>query len=374
MGLFAGLLLLSGGVLGYFYVWRNDERRRLLLARLIKMTRYEFWPTSLFYLPALCYYLYLCFPYRRLGLLGIVNPALKEAFNPLKTQVLAPLEEHARLAGFVAKCVALPREQRAAWSQLIRAFQRKYDLGFPLVIKPEMGQRGRDIYVLHNAVALRQLLARSDLNGDYLAQEYVGGLEYGIHYIRMPKQAQGRIHSLIRKERINLIGDGQSKLRALILRHPRAVLMARVHFQAHAARLDWIPVKDEEVQLVSIGAHSRGAIFRSNPHLITPALEKTIDRISKAYDGFYAGRYDIMVPSEVDLQTGRNLKIIELNGVMGEPGHLYHPDNSLREGYAILMEYCRLVVAIAAQNMQLGHRPPNVRQFITSVYRAYRHM
>ena len=363
-----------GGVLGYFYVWRNDERRRLLLARFIKMTHYEFWPTSLFYLPALCYYLYLCLPYRRLGLLAIVNPAFKEAFNPLKTEVLAPLEEHARLSIFVAKSAALPQGQRAAWRQLIHAFQRKHNLRFPLVLKPEMGQRGRDIYVLRNAAALRQRLARSDLKGDYLVQEYVGGLEYGIHYIRMPKQQNGRVHSLIRKERINLVGDGQSRLRTLILRHPRAVLMARVHFQLHAAKLDWIPAKDEEIKLVSIGAHSRGAIFRSNPHLITSALEKTIDRISKAYDGFYAGRYDVMVPSEADLRAGRNLKILELNGVMGEPGHLYHPDNSLRQGYAILMEYCRLVVAIAVQNMQLGHSPPSARQFIASVYRSYRRM
>lgn len=345
-----------------------------MLAACVRMTRYEFWPTSLFYLPALCYYLYLCLPYRRLGLLAIVNPCFKEAFNPLKTEILAPLAEHPRLGVFVAKSITLPQTQRATWDRLIHAFQHKHALGFPLVIKPEIGQRGRDIHILSNATALRQLLARTDLRGDYLAQEYIEGLEYGIHYMRLPQQSQGRIYSLIRKERINLTGDGQSNLRTLILRHPRAVLMARVHFQQHAARLDWVPTAGEDVALVSIGAHSRGAIFRNYQHLITPALERRIDRISKGYDGFYAGRYDLIAPNEADLKAGRNLKILELNGVMGEPGHLYHPDNSLRQGYAILMEYCRLVVTIAGQNMRLGHQPPNARLFLLAVYRAYRQM
>ncbi|MGZ4730584.1 MAG: hypothetical protein ACXVZH_00440 [Terriglobales bacterium] len=51
---------------------------------------------------------------------------------------------------------------------------------------------------------------------------------------------------------------------------------------------------------------------------ITPALEEVIDRIARNFDGFFFGRFDIPVPSREDFMAGRNLKIVELNGVTSE--------------------------------------------------------
>jgi hypothetical protein len=76
------------------------------------------------------------------------------------------------------------------------------------------------------------------------------------------------------------------------------------------------------VQLVELGTHCRGAMFLDGGWVKTEALEVAIDRLSKRYDGFYFGRYDIRTPCVEDFRQGRNFKVLELNGVTSEATHL----------------------------------------------------
>ena len=50
------------------------------------------------------------------------------------------------------------------------------------------------------------------------------------------------------------------------------------------------------MQLVELGTRCRGAVFLDGSWVKTAALEAAIDRISKSYDGFYFGGYDIRTP------------------------------------------------------------------------------
>lgn len=50
-----------------------------------------------------------------------------------------------------------------------------------------------------------------------------------------------------------------------------------------------------------------------------------IDDISKSFDGFYFGRFDIKVPDETHFKEGNNLKVLELNGITSEATHIYDP-------------------------------------------------
>jgi hypothetical protein len=136
--------------------------------------------------------------------------------------------------------------------------------------------------------------------------------------------------------------------------------MAPYYFKLHDDDLFDVPERGEAVQLVEIGTHSRGALFLDGTDLKTPALEAAIDRISKAFDGFFFGRYDIRTPSVEDFQQGRNLKVVELNGVTSEATSIYDPQNGVFEAYRVLMEQWRIAFEIGAENVRRGVRPSTV--------------
>ena len=78
-----------------------------------------------------------------------------------------------------------------------------------------------------------------------------------------------------------------------MLADERAVCMARTYLGALAERRHAVPAQGEEVRLVDVGTHSRGAIFLDGRRLWTPALEAAIDAIAQRYAGFYFGRFDV---------------------------------------------------------------------------------
>ena len=360
-------------VSGYIYL-KDFKRRRFLYARWMKIVHYEFWPTALFYLPGFIYYLLLCIPRNRFGLLSIVNPGMLAAgvYQPPKVGVLQKLA--IKNPQYIARCITLANKNSEEYFTLAKEFISTNKLSFPIILKPEVGQRGADIRIIKDQHELQQQLTCIPKDGIYMLQEYAHGIEYGVHYVRMPKEKDGTIFSIGRKELISLRGDGIKSLERLILEHPRACIMYKVHFRQHKEVLATIPAQGEKIQLVHIGTHSLGAIFVDARKLKTKELEKRIDQISKGYEGFYMGRYDIIAASEEDLQQGINFKVVELNSVMGEPAHMYDPHNSLWYGYKVLMQYCGLMVKVATQNMELGVTPMSFVNFISLSRRSYREL
>ena len=175
-------------------------------------------------------------------------------------------------------------------------------LSFPVVIKPDRGERGKDVRILDDEAELEVELQK--LKHDTIIQEYVSGLEFGIFYLRHPEAANGSIVSLNRKLMISVEGDGTRTLEELILHDSRAVLSYRYFFRIFQDRLMEIPEVGECVALAKIGTHCRGSLFLEGADLITPELENEVDRIAKHFKGFYLGRFDIRCPSEFDLKRG----------------------------------------------------------------------
>ena len=145
--------------------------------------------------------------------------------------------------------------------------------------------------------------------------------------------------------------------------------MAPVYLDLHRDELFRVPKKGERVQLPEIGSHCRGAIFMDGAKLISPALVRSIDEISRHHEGFYFGRYDVRVPSPQALMEGRNIKVLEINGVTSEATHIYGPASRL--AYAYRTHFCqwRLAFVIGAQNRARGTRPWPLTDLINH-YRA----
>jgi|FLMP01.1.fsa_nt_emb hypothetical protein len=75
----------------------------------------------------------------------------------------------------------------------------------------------------------------------------------------------------------------------------------------------------------------------------------TLELAQKAGD-IHCGRYYLRVPSVEDLHAGKNIKILEFNGVTEEPAHVYQPGYPLFKGIADLCRQWKFAYEAGAQN------------------------
>jgi hypothetical protein len=98
-------------------------------------------------------------------------------------------------------------------------------------------------------------------------------------------------------------------------------------------------------------------LFLDGAELATPALTATIDRVSRAYPGFFFGRYDVRTDSLDAFREGRGFQIVELNGLTAEAAHIYDPRYGVAYAYRVLFAQWKLAFEIAAENRGHGARP-----------------
>lgn len=361
VALLVGILVVERVVLRLF-TWRG---RRSLHGAWLRWTRWEFWPPWLFYPPVVLYILWLALRHRSLALVTAVNPSMPTGgfIGEQKSRILDGIRDgREHIASYT-----LLRADASAEERLARAheFQADLERPFPIVLKPEVGQRGSGVRVLKDAATLEA--AVRELEVDHVLQEYASGPEYGVFYLREPGARRGRIFSITEKRIPKLEGDGRRTLEELIYSDPRSVAIAPTYLELHAARLHEVPGPGEIVPLVELGTHCRGAVFLDGNHLRTPELEAVIERLSRSHEGFWFGRYDLRAESEAAFRRGVGFKVIELNGLTSEATHIYDPRTPLREAWRVLCEQWRLAFEIAAANRAAGAPTDTV----VGVWRAF---
>ena len=96
---------------------------------------------------------------------------------------------------------------------------------YPLIAKPDIGERGFLVEKLTSEKDLLAYLAQTKVN--FLIQEFINlPLEISVLYYRMPSASKGHITSFCIKETLKVQGDGASTIEQLMLAYPRAVLIA----------------------------------------------------------------------------------------------------------------------------------------------------
>jgi len=225
-------------------------------------------------------------------------------------------------------------------------------LSFPVIFKPDLGERGWMVRRIHNENEVAEYL--SEIKIDFIAQELIDlPLEFGVYYVRYPEKENGFVNSITSKEFLFVEGTGKKTLQELILEKDRARLQWKILKEKFSSRLSKIIPQGEKVELVSIGNHCLGTMFINSNHLITEKLSASFDRISKQVNGFYFGRYDLRCASIEDLENGK-VKIVELNGCGAEPSHIYHPGASLWKGIRDLISYWKNMYRISKENHKRG--------------------
>ena len=231
------------------------------------------------------------------------------------------------------------------------------DLVYPIICKPDIGERGTQVEKLYSNYDLVQYL--SNVQEDFIIQEFITyDIELGILYYRYPDSSTGKVTSVTRKEFLTVLGDGKSNIRQLMQQSTRA------RFQVESMRkrlgdmgMNEIIKSGEKRILEPIGNHCRGTKFLDNNFLLNSKLDEVFDKIALTIDGFHYGRFDMKVKSMEDLYSGKNIQIMELNGVSSEPGHIYDPQNTLWSAYRDLAYHWKIIADISIQQQRRGIMP-----------------
>lgn len=326
--------------------------RRLLVGRLKRFRHWEFWKMWMFYPPVVFYVIWLMIKHRSATVFTCANPAILASgfIGESKSEILNGLMKSNAGKEAIPLFVLLEKNENRI--ETAKAFISQNNLSFPIVCKPDVGERGAGVSIVKDESELKDYLNKNE--NDVIIQEYVNGLEFGVFYYRYPNEKRGHIFAITDKCFPIVKGDGKHTLEELILKDKRAVCMARAYFDNHGEDLWNVPAKDEEVKLIEIGTHCRGAIFLDGIGYKTNALENAIDVLCKRYENFYFGRFDLRVPSVEDFKAGKNLKVIELNGVTSEATSIYDPKNSLFDAYRVLFNQWRIAFEIGEQNKKRG--------------------
>lgn len=349
------LLAIAGAV----WLGRTAFRhRRRLVGFLRRKAEWEFWPVWAAYVPLVPYLVYLAVRHRSLTLFTAANPAIPGGglTGESKYEILRRLA----LAGAETGSFALlPPGAPVRFAA---------DTQWPLVLKPDIGERGEGVAVVRSEEEARRYLQGRAVAT--IAQSYHPGEEFGLFYYRYPGEARGCLYSITEKRFPTVTGDGRRSLRELIWSDRRAVCLADTYLRAARRDPDSVPASGETIPLVEIGSHCRGAIFLDGSRYWTEALEQEVDRISRAYPGFYFGRYDVRAASAEELKAGR-FRVIELNGAGAEAAHIYDPAVPAVRAYGSLCTQWRIAFEIGAENRKRGFAPMRAGELIRLLRRGH---
>ncbi|MEX0324740.1 MAG: VTT domain-containing protein [Puniceicoccaceae bacterium] len=364
----AGLLLYL--IFHYGIPLLTWKGRRRLKGKWLRASRWEYWPWWQVYASVVPYILYLGVArYRRPTLFTVVNPCMPHGgfLGESKSSILEGLSSAGE---------AIPKWsliETGSAGERRQSFDRAMEdlvLEYPVVLKPDEGQRGVGVSIIRNDTEAGEWL--STTSAPAILQAYVPGLEYGIFYARYPSETRGRVTSITVKDQLTVTGNGEDTIEDLIHAHPRAVALLDVFLARFDEELDTVLPEGKVFRLGQLGTHARGSLFLDGQHLITAALNARVDAIAQHYEGFYFGRFDIKVPDEASLLAGENLSVIELNGLTSEETHIYDPQYSLRYATRTLRVQWQTAFSIAAENLDRGHIPAGCRSFLKDILSAWR--
>ncbi|HTF19573.1 MAG TPA: hypothetical protein VK658_15985 [Chryseolinea sp.] len=322
----------------------------------IKLKSWEYWPFGIVQFPLFIYFAWLSLRARSLVFFSASNPGITMGgmFGESKYEVIKKIPARYLAATLFIKLPITPKEA----TKVIAGAGLQY----PVIVKPDLGERGFRVKRIDDEEALTQYLA--DQRFDFLVQEFLDlPLEFGVFYTRFPNQKSGLVTSVVKKEMLAVTGDGQSSLKQLILQLDRAKLQWNSLKEVYRDNLSDVVPDGKRIELVSIGNHCLGTKFLDGSHLINPELHHAFDAISQQIPEFYFGRFDLRCQRIEDLYTG-DIKVMELNGCGAEPAHIYHPGYSLRKAVAVLFSHWRNIFIIAQQNEKRGVPYTTLREAI----------
>jgi hypothetical protein len=301
----------------------------------------------LVYLPVSFYYLYLSIKAKSLFFFSGSNPSIENGgmFFESKWSIfeLIPKEY------YPSTILINPSSD----IESILKMMESANIDFPIIIKPNRGERGWLVNKIHSESEL--ITYNKAMQIEYLIQSYIDlPLEISVFYYRHPKNENGIVTSVTLKKLLTITGDGKKTITDLILLKQRSFLQYERLKTQDSIDFNKVLENGEKLVLVPYGNHALGAMFLDYCHIIDQSLINTFDKISKRIKGFYYGRYDLRCTSIEDLKRGNNISILELNGAGAEPAHIYDPSYSFFKAQLDLAKHFKMMYLAAIENKNKG--------------------
>ena len=360
---------------------RGRRALRLMPAR---RANHEWWPAWAIYLPlwyrlsvdAICY--------RHPCVFTCANPGIGNAGGFIDESKAAILRGfRGKAASAVLPWVIVEGKAEGRAEIAAEAVRTQPELGgYPIIVKPDRGQKGFGVTRCADEAALRQAVDSMDV--DLMLQQYhAGPAEFAIMWIRaLDDQGNGlehgRVFSVTRKEVQRVVGDGTSTLRTLITRDRRLRMQEDIFAERFgAAGMERVPSAAERVSLGQAGNHCQGAVFYDAPELITPELSQAMDRLMLGFKGDNGSgldvvRLDLRCESGEQLARGEIEGVLELNGTTAESVSIYDPAASAWWAWRTLTEQWRAACALGAWRRRTGVKPTGPIRLLRMVRRHTR--
>jgi hypothetical protein len=297
--------------------------------KLKNLLNWEYWPTFMFYIPNVPYGIYLAIKAKSLTFFTAANPALIFSGNGAESKY-----DTLKLIPKKYRPTSIYVKKNATETYVINKI-KKLNLKYPLIIKPDIGFKGLLVKQVINENDLKNYLKNNNCI-NLIIQEFINYKnECGIFYHRLPTSKNGKITSITLKTFPFVTGNGNLNLKELIENDERAINYIDLY---ENLKLDYnIILKKGEIKVLNVlGNHCKGAEFKNGNYLISKKLESVFDDIFKDIPNFYYGRLDIKYESFEHLLNKECFKIIEINGIISEPTHIY--DASKTSYFAALKE------------------------------------
>lgn len=365
--------------------------RQHLRRRWARLSHHEYWLAWIFYAPLVP----LMAPFlRRLGgfwrtLMSptAINPGIGgsggfigESKAEIMDGLFAGVKGHPEEALLLPTLLIPPGPIEARMQRLTEGMSA-LGMAFPLILKPDSGQRGFGVRLVRDAPAAHAYF--QSVRTPAIAQPFHPGPgECGVCWVRSVEPRAdglaGTIFSITRKDFPVLEGDGARTLEDLVWAHPRFRNQAPVFLARHASRRSWIPAAGERVPLGVSGNHCQGTLFRDGADLITPELARSIDTLAARFlgrgvtAGLDYGRFDLRYTSDDELRTGRGFAVVELNGALGESTNLYDPSRSPVWAYRILQRQWEALYVLGVWRRARGFPTITMRELIGRILAHFR--
>ncbi len=334
------------------------------ISRLKEKLHHEYWPWWLFYLPMVPVWLWWTIRNRSLTWFTATNTNMPAGgfFGESKHDILVQMPEKFRPLHVLVQ----PDEKVFSVFQQLEG----KGIGFPVVAKPNVGERGNGVAKILDVEGLELYLKKA--KDPVIIQSCIDlPLEVGVFFVKMPDESYGKVTSITMKEFLHVCGDGVKSIADLLSLDIRGSKQLETIAGRMAVPITTVPALHEKVLLEPIGNHCRGTKFLNANAFIVNQLHGVFNDIVAEMPGFYFGRFDLKVSSIEDLYLGKNISIMELNGASSEPGHVYDPQISLLQAYKDLIWHWNQLGKIAMQNRRLGVEPTPLIEVIKMVWEHF---
>lgn len=345
----------------------NISPRKLWWRRFfIRLRSWEYWPIYVFNIPILFIWLWNALRARNIFFFTLTNPGIDTGgfFGESKSSILRHIPEDFKPRTYLLQAPVNEHELPALFTSS--------GLSFPVIAKPEVGERGWLIARINNQAELLQYVRQHPI--DTILQTYVDfPLEVCIMVYRYPNGKKTEVTSICEKYFLQIKGDGRSTIGELILQQDRAVLQLEKLMHRYTDRWKEILPLNEVLILEHVGNHSQGTTFLNKNDEIDQDITGIMTMLLNSMPDVYYGRFDMRAASWPDLRAGKNIRVLEFNGASSDPGHIYQPGYSIFRAYRDMAFHWGVMRKIAVQNRQRGEHYTRFKKIISALILYFRY-